>query len=633
MSKKRRWELRHDMLAPKIWARLPQQDRVLRQIHRSLAQRQADYAEGKGSLLGEPELDAWRAYRPKLAEMEEVAPAVLQYFDDSEAALKQAQEEKKRKQQEDLEKEKHLRAQAETAKTQAQQAQQQAEENAGIATANATRAERRTRIAAVLAVLAGVMLVIAVQQCNDANSSNRQLEKAVADRDTTNQRLKKTYADLNIAYQQLGEEKQTSQQRAEELEVTNSQLEESQERIKIEQNNTQRALNSLKDYAREAMPVLRRDIDNLILHLNYDSALAQCKIAWNLNEGALEIERRFQEVAYFFTESHTYDKAEEALDYIRRRPAKPGDPGERAAKLREAVKEIDFKYWRDTLEKRYYPEMVHVEGGTFKMGCDEEKLKKVFGENQECPESEKKHTVRLKSYRIARTETTVWQYALYYASEGRDFFKDGPYTPAWGWQGNHPVVNVSWYYALAYAEWLTAQQKQRGENLERVYKGLGEIPEDPNKLDTLNINWNKMADWEANGYRLPTEAEWEYAARGGQPGKSNNYIFAGSDTAAPVAVYGEGGGTSPVRKKRKNDLGLYDMSGNVYEWCWDWYSSDYYSNPKASANPHGPETTGYRVLRGGSWFSLTNNLRSSNRDLNDPVLRSSGDGFRLSQGY
>ena len=261
---------------------------------------------------------------------------------------------------------------------------------------------------------------------------------------------------------------------------------------------------------------------------------------------------------------------------------------------RALVKKMDFTYWKDSLETRYYPEMMEVSGGTFQMGCDSTKLKETFGADENCPGDElPRHEVKLKLYRIARTETTVWQYYLYTQS---DTMRSMPSEPSWGWKGNHPVVNVSWYDVLAYANWLSTR---RGE--EQVYNL--DIPKDANELweQEDSVDWwdPAIVRWEVGGFRLPTEAEWEYAARGGP--NSKGYLFAGSDSPEEVAIFYVGGGTRPVRSKRENELGIYDMSGNVYEWCWDWYGSDFYSGLEAGNNPRGAKSGSFRVLRGGSW--------------------------------
>lgn len=148
-----------------------------------------------------------------------------------------------------------------------------------------------------------------------------------------------------------------------------------------------------------------------------------------------------------------------------------------------------------------------------------------------------------------------------------------------------------------------------------------------------NVSWNdcdhfirKLNSMTGQNFRLPTEAEWEYAARGGR--NQNSYTYSGSNTVGAVAWYYDNSSdqTHEVGGKSPNSLGIHDMSGNVWEWCYDWYGS-YLSGSRS--NPKGPSSGSYRVLRGGGWRSVARCCRVSIRDINTPVGRYSGGGFRL----
>jgi formylglycine-generating enzyme required for sulfatase activity len=130
----------------------------------------------------------------------------------------------------------------------------------------------------------------------------------------------------------------------------------------------------------------------------------------------------------------------------------------------------------------------------------------------------------------------------------------------------------------------------------------------------------------STGYRLPTEAQWEYAAKGGHI--AQQYDFAGSDNVGNVAWYaiGSSNKTHEVMKKAANALGLFDMSGNVYEWCWDWYGA--YSSG-AQTDPTGASSGTFRVLRGGGWSNTADYCRSAYRGSLNPGYRSDDRGFRL----
>jgi formylglycine-generating enzyme required for sulfatase activity len=215
----------------------------------------------------------------------------------------------------------------------------------------------------------------------------------------------------------------------------------------------------------------------------------------------------------------------------------------------------------------YEPEMVFVEGGTFSMGSVI-----GIGDNDERPA----HQVTVSSFHIGKYEITQRQWVAVMGSNPSYFKGD-----------NLPVENVSW---------------------DDVH----------NFIKRLNSQTGKH-------YRLPTEAEWEYAARGGR--QSKGYTYSGSNNVDAVAWYGENSSNStrPVGGKTPNELGIYDMSGNVWEWCYDWYGA--YSST-AQTNPTGPSSGSYRVGRGGSWNAGASSCCVANRGGSPPGARRHV-GFRV----
>ncbi|MBV6442944.1 MAG: Hercynine oxygenase [Saprospiraceae bacterium] len=349
-----------------------------------------------------------------------------------------------------------------------------------------------------------------------------------------------------------------------------------------------------------------------ILQLQYNDALISASFAAPLDTRKDELTKLMMEIAFFESELNSKDSTIACLHHLRqltnqdsledavtRSEALNGVPFRKEVHL--ILESIDPDYFK-LLERRYFPDMVPVVGGTYQMGAEK-------GES-------KGHRVTIDNFHIARTQVTWWQYMLFCRATNREM----PSSPGWGRIGNHPVVNVNWYDAVQYANWVS---ERRGYT--PVYE-IDTARKDPNnKSDYDKQKWTVTLRKDADGLRLPTEAEWEFAARGGK--QSKGFEYAGSDDLDEVGWYSNNAEskTHPVAEKKANELGIYDMSGNVWEWCGDWYG-DYPSSPPE--NPAGPASGSYRVLRGGAWDGVADGCRVAYRSYYGPVLRSSFVGFR-----
>ncbi|KAB2870403.1 MAG: SUMF1/EgtB/PvdO family nonheme iron enzyme [Bacteroidales bacterium] len=247
-------------------------------------------------------------------------------------------------------------------------------------------------------------------------------------------------------------------------------------------------------------------------------------------------------------------------------------------------------------------DVITIKGGTFIMGSER-------GQNDETP-----HSITLSHFSIMRYEVSVFQFKQFievtgyrtdadkqtggYGSlvwDGSKWKKQDGVNWKCGVGGNlrltseysNPVIHISWNDAVAYSQWLSQKTGKK--------------------------------------WRLPTEAEWEYAARGGQ-----DYAYSGGEIIDELGWYNLNSSnvTHPVGQRKPNDYGLFDMTGNVWEWCSDWYGDTYYQISPIN-NPQGPLSGAGRVLRGGGWYDEPGICRVANRFANDPAYRGGNLGFRL----
>ena len=260
-------------------------------------------------------------------------------------------------------------------------------------------------------------------------------------------------------------------------------------------------------------------------------------------------------------------------------------------------------------------EMVLIPSGTFQMGS-----------NKGVDANKPVHEVTItKSFYIGKYEITQAEYEKYCSyGENKPSSRDGIGE-------NHPAYYVSWYAALVYCN-----KRSIAEGLTPCYSILNStVPDEWGPVPTSSDStWDVVeCDWNANGYRLPTEAEWEYAARAGDntvdsliwsgtsdENEYNDYVWHGDNSLNT---------TNEVGRKKANNFDLYDMCGNVQELCWNWYTSTYDTTLEGGMDPLGANLGTKRVIRGGSWGTFIAQCAVSTRSSVSPYNCRSNIGFRV----
>ena len=371
-----------------------------------------------------------------------------------------------------------------------------------------------------------------------------------------------------------------------------------------------------------------------ILNTDYDAALQKVNVVNTLRTSQDSVGYVWFEIAFCSVGTGQLDRAAALLSAIallqnnnavrsQLEDLDGKDPAVKAQKLRQIMRQLDMERYERLLERYFPPVFGEIPGGKLVM-------ENVPGNAAAgtCP-------VSIQPFQLGRKEVTFFEFDLFCAATHHR----KPSDHDWG-RGHRPVVDVDWYDVLEYCNW-----RSRQEGLQEVYK----IDSSSNLINRdagARKCWSVSFDRSANGYRLPTEAEWQFAAGNGEkhalyswgnapPASQQGGNVADETTKTKFPDwqifpgYSDGFAyTAPTGSFSPNDYGLYDMTGNVWEWCWDGYEDDYCrSHKKKRKDPY----NGCRVLRGGSWGSTQQDCYVRHRFYNTADTRNFSIGFRLAR--
>ena len=370
---------------------------------------------------------------------------------------------------------------------------------------------------------------------------------------------------------------------------------------------------------------IRQDILNTL----YDDAAGKINALRFLQVPADTIESLRFEIAFCYTETGRLDRAAATLDTLAQMRGNNSlrslflelagkEPAQQVQVLRQARQQLDPERNRILTDRYLTSVFRQIPAGTISIGDT----------RGACP-------VAVKTFLLAAKELTFFEYDLFCAATNRP----RPPDNEWG-RGLRPVINVDWYDAVEYCNWRS--QKEGFQEVYTIVKNTG-------NADPGARNESVTCNWSANGYRLPTETEWEFAAGNGE--QHSRYSWGNNPPAAQqggnvsdetvktkfpdseiFAGYSDGFVyTAPTGSYPPNAFGLYDMTGNVSEWCWDWFDENYCRANKNRTAPQGPSTGTDKVLRGGYWLSPPKDCLAGNRFFGNPNTGKVSIGFRLAR--